>query len=79
VLIQAGASLGGADLDRGLAMLHLRSAARVGDEVSIRIWNKAGLKLPSKTEREALVEDEEQACGELSSIGGESTDERDCM
>lgn len=41
-LMKAGANLGGSDIEGGFAALAMKKAARVGDQTSLRIWEKAG-------------------------------------
>jgi hypothetical protein len=46
VLVQAGASFGGFDLESTFVKQAIKNALHSGDQVSFRMWNKAGLQLP---------------------------------
>jgi lysophospholipase len=43
LLLQAGATLGGQDLNGGYVRLALKTALRNSNYTSIRVWSKAGL------------------------------------
>jgi lysophospholipase len=47
-LVKVGANLGGSDLDGGFAMLAVQNALRARDQNAIRIWAKAGMKMPTE-------------------------------
>jgi len=47
-LVKVGANLGGSDLDGGFAMLAVQNALRARDQNAIRIWAKAGMKIPTE-------------------------------
>jgi hypothetical protein len=46
VLVQAGASFGGFDLESTFIKQAIKNALHSGDQISLRIWSKAGLQLP---------------------------------
>ncbi|EIN07193.1 L-asparaginase [Punctularia strigosozonata HHB-11173 SS5] len=43
VLVQAGANLGGSDVDGGFSALAVQKSTRSADDVALRIWTKAGM------------------------------------
>jgi len=47
-LVKVGANLGGSDLDGGFAMLAVQNALHARDQNAIRIWAKAGMKMPTE-------------------------------
>lgn len=54
ILVQAGANLGGTDLDGGYALFAWGKAMQSGDEASARIWEKTGLTLKAQLQENEL-------------------------
>ena len=46
--MKVGANLGGSDLDGGFAILAVQNALHAGDQDAVRIWTKAGMKIPTR-------------------------------
>lgn len=49
MLRQAGANLGGSDIDGGFAEFEAKKAFRWGDESSLAIWTRAGFDVSALT------------------------------
>jgi lysophospholipase len=51
ILIQAGANLGGFDVEGGFVKLAIENALRSGNHTLLNIWQKTGIQIPAKIEK----------------------------
>lgn len=56
-LVKAGANLGGSDFDGGFATLAIQNAMLAGDQNTLSIWAKTGIRVPARQVQETITAD----------------------